>query len=73
MITGLNNKQGEFEAVGWSEKETAENPNRHGFIRPSENGHALKYADGTPFFMIGDTWLAGATWRLPFRNAASPD
>lgn len=69
---GLNNKHGEFEAVVWSEKETAENPNRHGFIRPSENGHALMYDDGTPFFMIGDTWLAGATWRLPFRNAASP-
>ncbi|MBS1232161.1 MAG: hypothetical protein H6R35_999, partial [Bacteroidetes bacterium] len=70
---GLNNKHGEFEAVRWSEKKISENPNRHGFIRPSENGHALQYADGTPFFLIGDTWLAGATWRLPFRNAASPE
>lgn len=70
---GLNNKKGEFNAVGWSKSEIAENPNRHGFIRPSKNGHYLQYADGTPFFLLGDTWLAGTTWRLPFRNAASPD
>ena len=70
---GLNNKQGVFDAIGWSKKRLAKNPNRHGFIRPSKNGHSLQYADGTPFFLIGDTWLAGTTWRLPFRNAASPD
>jgi hypothetical protein len=69
---GLNNKHGDFEAVGWPEKDLAQNPNRHGFVRPSKSGHALQYADGTPFFMIGDTWLAAATWRLPFRNAISP-
>ncbi|MCB9247295.1 MAG: hypothetical protein H6613_01470 [Ignavibacteriales bacterium] len=23
--------------------------------------------------MIGDTWLAGSTWRLPFRNAETSD
>lgn len=70
---GLNNKQGKFDAIGWSKKEIAKNLNRHGFIRPSKNGHSLQYADGTPFFLIGDTWLAGSTWRLPFRNAVSPD
>jgi hypothetical protein len=70
---GLNNKQGEFVAIAWSKKEIEQNPNHRGFIRASETGHALQYADGTPFFMIGDTWLAGATWRLPFRNAASPE
>jgi hypothetical protein len=70
---GLNNIQGKFEAVAWSESELAKNPNRRGFVRPSEKGHSLIYADGTPFFMIGDTWLAGATWRLPFRNAVSPE
>jgi len=69
---GLNNKQGYFEAVAWKTEEIEENPNRRGFIRPSENGHALRYDDGTPFFLTGDTWLAGTTWRLPFRNAASP-
>jgi hypothetical protein len=70
---GLNNIQGQFEAIEWSESEIALNPNRRGFVRPSEKGHSLIYADGSPFFMIGDTWLAGATWRLPFRNAASPE
>jgi hypothetical protein len=70
---GLNNKQGEFNATGWSKIEIASNPNRHGFVRPSVSGHALQYDDGTPFFLIGDTWLAGTTWRLPFRNAVSPD
>jgi hypothetical protein len=67
---GLNNKSGAFEAINWTEKEIAENPNRRGFIRPTPNGHALQYADGYPFFMTGDTWLAGTTWRLPFRGAA---
>ncbi len=70
---GLNNKQGDFEAVTWQQDEIGKNPNRHGFVRPSKNGHALQYADGTPFFMIGDTWLAASTWRLPFRNAVSPE
>lgn len=59
---GLNNHKGEFQAIEWTEKEKKQNPNRRGFIRPTSNGHALQYADGTPFFLIGDTWLAGATW-----------
>jgi hypothetical protein len=66
---GLNGQSGKFNAVKWSEKEKLQNPNRRGFIRPSANGHALQYADGTPFFMVGDTWLAASTWRLPFRGA----
>jgi hypothetical protein len=66
---GLNNHSGQFTAVEWTEEEKDQNPNRRGFIRPAPNGHALQYADGTPFFMVGDTWLAGATWRLPFRSA----
>ncbi len=70
---GLNDHRGEFDAVSWTEAELLQNPNRRGFIRPSANGHALQYDDGTPFFMIGDTWLAGTTWRLPFRNAIPPD
>jgi hypothetical protein len=69
---GLNGLSGEFNAVNWTKKEKLRNPNRRGFIRPSPNGHALQYADGTPFFMVGDTWLAATTWRLPFRGVASP-
>jgi hypothetical protein len=70
---GLNNLTGELNAVDWTEQEKEQNPNRRGFIRPTPNGHALQYDDGTPFFLTGDTWLAGATWRLPFRNASTSD
>jgi hypothetical protein len=65
---GLNGKTGRFNTTEWTEEEKLQNPNRRGFIRATPNGHALQYADGTPFFMVGDTWLAGTTWRLPFRG-----
>jgi hypothetical protein len=65
---------GKFRAVAWSPAELDENANRRGFVRPSRNGHALRYADGTPFFLTGDTWLAASTWRLPWKGAqAAPD
>lgn len=70
---GLNNKNGSFSAIEWTKLEKEENPNRLGFLRSTSNGHALQYDDGTPFFMVGDTWLAGTTWRLPFRNASTND
>ncbi len=62
---GLNGGAGALRAVAWSAEEIAENPNRRGFVRASPNGHALVYADGSPFFLLGDTWLAASTWRLP--------
>jgi len=64
---GLNNRSGEFRAIAWTESELKENPNRHGFIRATGNGHALEYADGHPFFMLGDTWWAASTWRYPLK------
>jgi hypothetical protein len=67
--TGLNGGSGALRAVAWTDAEIAENANRRGFVRATSNGHALRYADGTPFFMLGDTWLAASTWRLPFRGA----
>ncbi|HUQ10180.1 MAG TPA: DUF5060 domain-containing protein [Steroidobacteraceae bacterium] len=60
---------GRFRAVAWTAGEIAQNANRHGFVHASANGHALRYADGTPFFLLGDTWLAASTWRLPYRGA----
>ena len=66
--TGLNGGQGALRAVAWSDAEKAENANRRGFVRATPNGHALQYADGTPFFLLGDTWLAASTWRLPWRG-----
>lgn len=71
---GLNGGRGTFRAVAWDDAQLLENPNRRGFIRASENGHALRYADGMPFFLVGDTWLAAATWRLPWKGALpAPD
>jgi hypothetical protein len=64
---------GSFRAVAWNEAEIAANPNRRGFVRASENGHALRYADGTPFFLTGDTWLAASTWRLPWKGARAAE
>jgi YVTN family beta-propeller protein len=70
---GLNGKSGGFTANEWTEAEKQANPNRRGFLRPTANGHALQYADGTPYFMVGDTWLGAATWRLPFTGGAAVD
>ncbi len=65
---GLNGGSGALKAVPWTEAEIRANPNRHGFVHATANGHALQYADGTPFFILGDTWLAASTWRLPMRG-----
>jgi hypothetical protein len=71
---GLNGGRGRLRAVAWSEAEKKENPNRRGFVRATANGHALQHADGSPFFLLGDTWLAASTWRLPFRGVRpAPD
>ena len=67
---GLNGKSGGFRVREWTEAEKQANPNRRGFLRATHNGHALQYADGAPFFLVGDTWLGAATWRLPFTGAA---
>jgi len=71
---GLNGGTGSVRAVPWSAAELDENPNRRGFVRASGNGHALRYADDTPFFLVGDTWLAASTWRLPWKGVQpAPD
>ena len=60
---GLQGLQGEFTAVPWTETELAENPCRRGMVKASANGHAFEYADGTPFFLLGDTWSwDGVRW-----------
>jgi hypothetical protein len=66
--SGLNGGAGKLQAVDWTEAEKLENSNRRGFVRASANGHALRYADGSPFFLLGDTWLAASTWRLPWKG-----
>jgi hypothetical protein len=69
---GLNGQSGSFNAINWTEKEKKANNNRRGFIRATPNGHALQYADGTPFFFIGDTWWSAPTWRYPL-TGKTPD
>ncbi|MGC9348871.1 MAG: DUF4038 domain-containing protein [Anaerolineae bacterium] len=63
---GLLDRSGEFDAVPWSEAEKSANPNRRGMIRATANGHAFEYADGTPYFLLGDTWWATPTHRFPW-------
>ncbi|MCK5172983.1 MAG: DUF4038 domain-containing protein [Planctomycetes bacterium] len=66
---GLDSKAGQFAAIEWSEAEKQANANRRGFVRVSDNGRTLEYADGTPFFYTGDTWWSCLTgvygWDLP--------
>lgn len=70
---GLNGKSGSFEAVAWTEEEKRANPNRHGFLRATANGHAFQHADGTPFFFVADTWWAAGSWRYPLEGHDPPD
>ena len=37
-------------------------------IRATANGHAFEYADGTPYFLLGDTWWATPTFRFRWRD-----
>jgi hypothetical protein len=61
---GLNGQSGTFAALKWTDPELKENPARRGFIKPSANGHAFEYADGTPFILLGDTWWSASTNRF---------
>ena len=69
---GLNGKSDTFRAVAWSEAEKEKNPNRRGFIRATPNGHALEYADGTPYLILGDTLWSIGTWRYPWFYDETP-
>ena len=61
---GLAGKSGSFAATAWSQEELQKNPLRRGFLRPTANHHALEQADGTPFFVLGDTWYSVGTNRF---------
>ena len=66
--TGLSNQRGKFTAREWTEAEKKSVPTRRGFIKPTDNGHAVEYADGTPFILLGDTWYAAATSRFQWND-----
>lgn len=57
---GLNKKKGKIIVEEWTEKELTENPARRGLVQVRKEGkqagHFFKYADGTPFLWIADTW-----------------
>ncbi len=59
----LDGVRGSFTATPWSDAELQANPCRRGMVRPTANGHAFEYADGTPYFLTGDTWWAVPTFR----------
>lgn len=61
---GLAGKSGTFEAIPWTPAQLDENPLRRGMVQASANGHALQFADGTPYLAIGDTWYATASNRF---------
>lgn len=65
---GLNGRTGAFEATEWTEAEKQENPLRRGMIRPTSNGHAFEYADGTPMFWLADTWWSCMTRRFQWHD-----
>ena len=57
--------------VDWT-AEKEQNPLRRGFIRATSNGHALQYADGTPYFIKGDTWWSLGTFHFPWFDDDNP-
>ncbi len=61
---GLNGFFGEFEAIDWTANEKKENRCRRGMVIATENGHAFQFVDGTPFYLLGDTWWATPTDRF---------
>ena len=69
---GLSGVSGSFVSTAWSDAEKAANPNRRGMIHPSSNGHAFQYADGTLFFLVGDTWWAVPTFRFRWFDDDTP-
>jgi len=70
--SGLNGKLGRFTAVDWTESQKSENPCRRGMIKASANGHAFEWADGTPFFLLGDTWWPVPTFRYRWYDDDNP-
>ncbi|MCD6394326.1 MAG: DUF5060 domain-containing protein, partial [Planctomycetes bacterium] len=69
---GLNGKTGSFDAKAWTEPQKKQNPSRRGMIKSSANGHAFEYADGTPYFLLGDTWWSIPTFRYRWYDDDTP-
>jgi hypothetical protein len=60
---GLHGVEGSIELAPY----TGDHPlYKHGFIQVTPDHRHLQYADGTPFFWLGDTWWMGLCHRLRF-------
>ncbi|MBL0744339.1 apiosidase-like domain-containing protein [Chryseolinea lacunae] len=59
---GLANKTGALKSVSYSGSNTLL---KHGFLKMSPGKRNAVHADGTPFFVVGDT-----PWGIPFRATA---
>ena len=60
---GLHGVGGDVEVAPYA----GDNPLfRHGPVRVADDRRHLAYADGTPFFWLGDTWWMGLSHRLHF-------
>src|SRR5215831_7725439 len=70
--SGLAGKRGSFAAAPWTEAEKQQNTLRRGFLRATANQHALQHADGTPFFVLGDTWYSVGTNRFKWYDSDEP-
>jgi hypothetical protein len=70
--SGLAGSTGRFTATAWTAEELAANACRRGLVRATANGHAFEYADGTPFFMLGDTWWSIPTFRYRWYDDDAP-
>ncbi len=68
---GLDGRTGSFTASAWTADEKRRNICRRGFVRATPNGHAFQHADGTPFFLLADTWWSASTFRYPLGEDGS--
>lgn len=60
--SGLHDVTGMIVCMEPDAAATENNPNNKGFLRVNENGRYFEYADGTPFYWLGDTlWLIYTT------------
>lgn len=61
----LNGHQGQTKVMGYS---GSSEPLRHGMLRASPTRRYFEYADGTPFYWLGDTWWTGLSDRLSWEG-----
>ncbi|GHA13824.1 hypothetical protein GCM10007989_05570 [Devosia pacifica] len=73
-VPGLSGVSGSFVAKAWDTADLEANPNRRGMLGVTADGRGLQYADGTPFFLLGDTWWSLPSFRFPLsEDKGSPE